>query len=106
MVQVLGQDGDETKLEDIKPGHLGKVQEVQVTKDDTLFLNGGGDSVEVSRRAQSIRDQIEETKSEYEKEKLQVDLFSSGVTLFLNRFLTFGTACRNDWLVWSGASPS
>ena len=68
---VLGAEGTEIKLEDVRPEHLGRVGEVQATKDDTLFLNGGGDNVEVQNRAQSIRDQVEDTKSEYEKEKLQ-----------------------------------
>lgn len=42
-----------------------------MSKDDTLFLNGGGDSTAVQQRAETIRDLIEDTTSDYEREKLQ-----------------------------------
>lgn len=35
---VFGQEGNELKIEDIKPGDLGEVKEVVITKDDTLLL--------------------------------------------------------------------
>lgn len=35
---VFGQEGNEIKLEDIKPGDFGQVKEVIITKDDTLLL--------------------------------------------------------------------
>lgn len=50
---------------------LGQVGEVVITKDDTLFLNGKGKKSDIDRRAEQIRDQINDTTSDYEKEKLQ-----------------------------------
>lgn len=55
---VFGAEGSEEKLEEIRPEHLGRAGEVQVTKDDTLFLNGGGDAVQVKARVEGIRDQV------------------------------------------------
>ena len=48
-----------------------KVGEVVVTKDDCMMLRGGGAEAEISKRVDMIREQIEDTNSEYEKEKLQ-----------------------------------
>lgn len=61
----------ETKLERLTAEHLGQAESASVSKDDTIFLNGGGDSKLVTQRAEQIRNQIETTASEYEKEKLQ-----------------------------------
>lgn len=62
---------------------MGQIGEVIITKDDTLLLRGKGKKTDIDRRAQQIRDQIEETTSEYEKEKLQERLarLSSGVAV-------------------------
>eukprot|EP00045_Choanoeca_perplexa_P017463 m.254133 g.254133 ORF g.254133 m.254133 type:complete len:575 (-) comp17548_c0_seq16:746-2470(-) len=68
---VFGAQGSDIKLEEIQPEHFGRTGELTVTKDDTLFLNGGGAPEVVEARAESIRDLIEDTTSEYEKEKLQ-----------------------------------
>lgn len=68
---VFGTEGDTLKLEDVQLQDLGKVGEVTVTKDDTMLLKGGGHENDISRRVEQIRDQIEDTNSEYEKEKLQ-----------------------------------
>lgn len=80
---VFGDDANLIKLEDVKASDLGQIGEVTVTKDDTLLLRGKGNKSDVERRAQQIRDQIEDTTSEYEKEKLQERLarLSSGVAL-------------------------
>lgn len=80
---VFGDDANFTKLEDIKPEHLGEVGEVIVTKDDTLLLKGKGDEQHIRRRTDAIKDEIEETNSEYEKEKLNERLarLSSGVAV-------------------------
>ncbi len=43
-----------------------------MTKDDTLMLNGGGRKEDIEDRATEIKSLIEETKSDYEKEKLNV----------------------------------
>lgn len=80
---VFNDEASMVKLEDVKLQDLGQVGEVQVTKDDTLLLKGKGKADDVARRVQQIRDQIEESKSEYEKEKMQERLarLSSGVAL-------------------------
>ena len=56
----------------VQAHHLGRVGEVTITKDDTLMLNGAGDKEAIQARANDIKSQIEETKSDYEKEKLNV----------------------------------
>ncbi|EDW45788.1 GM11458 [Drosophila sechellia] len=80
---VFGDDADLVKLEDVKVSDLGQVGEVVITKDDTLLLKGKGQKDDVLRRANQIKDQIEDTTSEYEKEKLQERLarLASGVAL-------------------------
>lgn len=57
--------------------------EVIITKDDTLILKGKGKKADIDRRADQIRDQIENTTSDYEKEKLQERLarLASGVAV-------------------------
>merc|ERR1712042_95586 len=59
----------------------GEVEEVTITKDDTLMLRGKGDPRDIDERMEMIKDQIEDTKSEYEKEKLSERLakLSKGV---------------------------
>ena len=42
-----------------------------ITKDDTLFLRGKGEQKDIDRRVETIRDQIENSTSDYEKEKMQ-----------------------------------
>lgn len=80
---VFGDDANLIKLEDVKVSDLGQIGEVVVTKDDTLLLKGKGNKTDVDRRVDQIREQIEDTTSEYEKEKLQERLarLSSGVAL-------------------------
>lgn len=62
---------------------MGQVGEVIITKDDTLILKGKGKKADIDRRADQIRDQIENTTSDYEKEKLQERLarLASGVAV-------------------------
>merc|ERR1719249_543116 len=80
---VFGTEGDTLKLEDVQMQDFGKVGEVTITKDDTMMLNGGGNSADVSRRVDQLREQIEETNSEYEKEKIQERMarLASGVAV-------------------------
>lgn len=68
---VFGAEGNDETLENIKPEHFGGTGEIVVTKDDTLLLDGAGAAAEVAARADQIRDMIDETKSDYEKEKLE-----------------------------------
>lgn len=80
---VFGDDANIVKLEDLKLADLGKVGEIVITKDDTLILKGKGTKEHIDKRAEEIRDQIENTTSEYEKEKLQERLarLASGVAV-------------------------
>ena len=80
---VFGTEGDDLKLEDIQMQDFGKVGEVVVTKDDCMMLKGQGGESAISKRVEMIRDQIEDTSSEYEKEKLQERMarLASGVAL-------------------------
>merc|ERR1712112_294895 len=80
---VFGTEGDTLKLEDVQMQDFGRVGEVVVSKDDTMMLKGGGAQTDISRRVDQLRDQIEDTNSEYEKEKLQERMarLASGVAL-------------------------
>ena len=50
---------------------LGRASKVVVTKDNTTIVDGNGDSAEISSRVNQIKAQLEETTSEFDKEKLQ-----------------------------------
>lgn len=67
---VFGASGNDHKLEEASFEHLGKVGEYQSTKDDTLMLNGGGDTTLIQQRVDEIKMLIAESNSDYEKEKL------------------------------------
>lgn len=80
---VFGDDANLVKLENVQLCDLGEVGEVVITKDDTLILKGKGKKNDIDHRADVIRDQIANTTSEYEKEKLQERLarLASGVAV-------------------------
>ncbi|BFF93527.1 60 kDa heat shock protein homolog 2 mitochondrial [Drosophila madeirensis] len=80
---VFGDEANLVRLEDIKVSDFGRVGEVVVTKDDTMLLKGQGQRPMIDRRIQNLREAIQDTKSEYEKEKFQERLarLSSGVAL-------------------------
>jgi chaperonin GroEL len=59
------------KLENIKLDYLGKAKKVVVDKDNTTIVEGHGSAKEIEGRIKQIRAQIEETTSDYDKEKLQ-----------------------------------
>jgi chaperonin GroEL len=59
------------KLENIKLDDLGKAKKVVVDKDNTTIVEGAGSAKEIEGRIKQIRAQIEETTSDYDKEKLQ-----------------------------------
>lgn len=71
------------KLENITIEDLGKAEKINITKDNTVIVNGNGNKKEINDRANQIRSQIENTKSEYDKEKLQERLakISGGVAV-------------------------
>jgi chaperonin GroEL len=59
------------KLENIKLEDLGKAKKVVVDKDNTTIVEGAGKTKEIEGRIKQIRAQIEETTSDYDREKLQ-----------------------------------
>ncbi len=59
------------KLENIKLEDLGRAKKVVVDKDNTTLVEGAGNAKEIEGRIKQIRAQIEETTSDYDREKLQ-----------------------------------
>jgi chaperonin GroEL len=59
------------KLENIKVEDLGKAKKITIDKDHTTIIEGGGDPKAIQARVKQLRVQIEETTSDYDKEKLQ-----------------------------------
>ena len=59
------------KLENVDLGDLGTARRVVITKDTTTIIGGGGDKARITARCNEIRKQMQETTSEYDKEKLQ-----------------------------------
>merc|ERR1712157_486608 len=71
------------KLEEVTPNHLGQCKKLTVTKNDTVILDGSGDTSSIQERCDLIKASIESTKSDYEREKLQERLakLSGGVAV-------------------------
>ncbi len=59
------------KLESIQLADLGRAKKIVVDKDNTTIVEGGGKSSEIEGRVKQIRTQIEDTTSDYDREKLQ-----------------------------------
>jgi len=59
------------KLETVTLKDLGRAKRVTIDKDNTTIVDGGGKKTEIEARVKQIRAQIEETTSDYDKEKLQ-----------------------------------
>ena len=59
------------KLEDLTLAKLGQAKTVVVDKDNATVIDGGGDSASIKSRISQIRAQIEDTSSDYDREKLQ-----------------------------------
>src|SRR5262245_29305255 len=59
------------KLENVKINQLGQAKKVRITKDDTTVIDGSGKKKDIQDRVAQIKAQIEETTSDYDKEKLQ-----------------------------------
>jgi chaperonin GroEL len=59
------------KLENVGLDMLGRAKKVIIKKDDTTVIDGHGDKAEIAARVGQIRAQIEETTSDYDREKLQ-----------------------------------
>ena len=60
-----------TKLENIKLEDLGRAKKIVVDKDNTTIVEGAGNTKDIKGRIKQIRVQIEETTSDYDREKLQ-----------------------------------
>src|ERR671917_1303266 len=71
------------KLENLSLEQLGKAKQVKVNKDSTTLIQGAGKRADIQKRIDQLRRQIEETESEYDKEKFQERLakLSGGVAL-------------------------
>jgi chaperonin GroEL len=68
--QVISEDLG-MKLENVTIDMLGTAKKVSITKDETTIVDGHGEKAEIEARVAQIRQQIEETTSDYDREKLQ-----------------------------------
>ncbi|MBI2082384.1 MAG: chaperonin GroEL [Deltaproteobacteria bacterium] len=59
------------KLEDVRLEDLGRAKRVTIDKDNTTIVDGAGKKVAIEGRVKQLRAQVEETTSDYDKEKLQ-----------------------------------
>jgi len=59
------------KLENVTVKDLGKAKRIQIDKDNTTIIDGAGAKKDIEGRCQEIRSQVEETSSDYDREKLQ-----------------------------------
>ncbi|MEC0170563.1 chaperonin GroEL [Paenibacillus graminis] len=66
ITEKLGLDLKSTSVE-----QLGNARQVRVTKENTTIVDGSGDKADINARVSQIRSQLEETTSEFDKEKLQ-----------------------------------
>ncbi|RMD86946.1 MAG: chaperonin GroEL, partial [Alphaproteobacteria bacterium] len=80
--QVISEDLG-IKLENVTLDMLGTAKRVTITKDDTTIVDGAGDGEAIKARCEQIRAQIEDTNSDYDREKLQERLakLSGGVAV-------------------------
>jgi chaperonin GroEL len=80
--QVISEDLG-IKLENVKLDMLGKAKRVRIDKDDTTIIDGAGKKTDIQARVAQIKMQIEDTASDYDKEKLQERLakLSGGVAI-------------------------
>jgi chaperonin GroEL len=68
--QVISEDLG-MKLENVGLDMLGRARKISITKDETTIVDGHGEKAEIEARVAQIKQQIEETTSDYDKEKLQ-----------------------------------
>ncbi len=71
------------KLEDAKLEYLGRAEKINIDKDNTTIVNGAGKKADIQGRISQIKAQVENTTSDYDKEKLQERLakLSGGVAI-------------------------
>lgn len=87
---------------------LGRAKSITVSKDDSIIMEGYGSREEVEERASSIRNAIEITKSDYEKEKLQERLakLTGGVAVIKVQFFMvarIGMIMKYYWFIYDRA---
>merc|ERR1712060_592189 len=68
--QVISEDIG-IKLENVTLDMLGKAKSISITKEETTIVDGSGKKSDIEARVTQIRQQIEETTSDYDREKLQ-----------------------------------
>ena len=68
--QVISEDLG-IKLENVKLDDLGSCKKIKVDKDNSTIVNGSGKKSDIEARCASIKQQVEETTSDYDREKLQ-----------------------------------
>ncbi|MCY4395663.1 MAG: chaperonin GroEL [Rhodospirillaceae bacterium] len=68
--QVISEDVG-IKLESVTLDMLGTAKKVEITKEETTLVDGAGDKAQIEGRCGQIRQQVEETTSDYDREKLQ-----------------------------------
>ncbi|MFU1682598.1 chaperonin GroEL [Phaeobacter piscinae] len=68
--QVISEDLG-MKLKSVTMDMLGTAKKIEITKDETTIVDGAGEKAEIEARVAQIRTQIEETTSDYDREKLQ-----------------------------------
>jgi chaperonin GroEL len=78
ITEELGLDIKETKIT-----QLGRARQIKIQKENTIIVDGAGSADEIKKRIASIKSQIEETTSDFDKEKLQERLakLSGGVAV-------------------------
>src|SRR5258705_4959131 len=59
------------KLENVTVEDLGRAKKVTISKDDTILIDGAGDTDALKARVKTLKTQIEDTSSDYDREKLQ-----------------------------------
>jgi chaperonin GroEL len=81
------------KLESLTLEHLGRAKQVTVDKNDTTIVQGAGKTQDIQNRIQQIRNQLDATESEYDKEKFQERLakLTGGVAI-----ISVGAASESD----------
>ena len=80
--QVISEDLG-IKLENVTLDMLGRAKKVEIDKDNTIIIDGAGKRADIERRCGQIRSQIDDTTSDYDREKLQERLakLSGGVAV-------------------------
>jgi chaperonin GroEL len=71
------------KLEHVSPEDLGRARRIIITQEDTTLVGGAGDRAAIQARVEQLRQQIRDTKSDYDREKLEerVAKLSGGVAV-------------------------